>query len=55
MNKIKFTRGTMTKISDEYYNLILSNNDSQVYKVTVNQRDAAEIINKYYPKVSLQK
>lgn len=45
----------MVKISEEYYNLTLFNDGKQVYKVTLPRLDAAEMINKYYPKISVQK
>lgn len=54
MNKIKFTTGTIVKISEDYYNLTLFNGEKQVYKVTLPRLDAAEMINKHYPKISLQ-
>jgi len=37
---IRYTRGTIQKLTDDYYTLVLYNNDKIVYKATIG-REAA--------------
>lgn len=50
MSKIKFTSGQIEKLSFDYYNLTLMNGEKVVYKATIERLDAAQLIDKYYPK-----
>jgi hypothetical protein len=44
---MKFTKGNLEKISNEYYNLTLFNNENIVYKSTVPKKEAVRLVNKY--------
>lgn len=53
MNKIKFTAGTLEKISDEYFNLVLTNLGKHVYKATLPISDVANLITKHKDKIKI--
>lgn len=54
MNReVKFTDGTLEKISDEYYNLVLTNLGKQVYKATLSNTDAVKLIGKHNGKIKM--
>lgn len=55
MTKIKFTSGTIEKLSFDYYNIILFNQDKEVYRGTISRLDAATLINKHDKKMRLIK
>jgi len=38
---IRYTRGTIQKLTDDYYTLVLYNNDKIVYKATIGREAAA--------------
>lgn len=47
MEKIKFTSGTLQKIDSDYYNLILIDGATEVYKATLSRLEAAQVMNDY--------
>jgi hypothetical protein len=47
MKKIQFTQGTITKLTEEHYTLILLNGEKVVYKATIDRLEAAGLIDKY--------
>lgn len=53
MLKIKFTDGTLQKISSEYYDLVLTHTGKQIYKVTLPNEDAIKIIEKHSGKIKM--
>lgn len=42
--KIPYTAGTIERIDENYFNLILYKNDNVVYKATIPQTAASELI-----------
>ncbi len=53
INGISFTTGIAEKLG-EYYNITLFKRDKQVYKATMTGPDAADVINKFYPKIKIK-
>lgn len=37
---IKYTNGTLSKLTEDYYTLVLFNNGKQVYKATIPTKEA---------------
>ena len=44
MSQIKYSAGTVQRIDEQYFNLILYKNNNVVYKATINQAKASELI-----------
>lgn len=46
MKAIKYTAGTLTKIDDNYYNIVLFNEGKQVYKGLLTRVEASNLLMK---------
>ena len=44
MKAIKYTAGTLEKIDENYYNIVLFNNGKQVYKGLLTRVEASQIM-----------
>jgi hypothetical protein len=44
MSQIKYSAGTIQRIDEQYFNLVLYKNANVVYKATINQAKASELI-----------
>ena len=54
--KIKFATGTVQKVTNEYYNLILKDQlGNTVYSATISSLDAAQYLDKYFHSITLIK
>lgn len=42
--KIPYSNGTIERIDEQYFNLILYKNDNVVYKATIPQNEASQLI-----------
>jgi antitoxin component YwqK of YwqJK toxin-antitoxin module len=48
MNKISFSLGTLSKLTEGYYNLTLLNSSGKIiYKATMSNNEASKVIMKY--------
>jgi antitoxin component YwqK of YwqJK toxin-antitoxin module len=48
MNKISFASGTLSKLTEGYYNLTLFNSSGKIiYKATMSNNEASKVIMKY--------
>jgi hypothetical protein len=48
MNKIAFSSGTLSKLTEGYYNLTLLNSSGKIiYKATMSNNEASKVIMKY--------
>ena len=53
MSKIAFTSGTLLKLTNDYYNLELSNNGTVVYKATLPRVEACKLLEKHPAKINM--
>ena len=44
MKAIKYTSGTLQNVDSNYYNIVLLNNDKQVYKGLLTREEASKIM-----------
>jgi hypothetical protein len=44
MSQIKYSAGTLQRIDEQYFNLVLYKESNVVYKATINQAKASELI-----------
>jgi outer membrane protease len=44
MSQIKFTSGTLQRLDEQYFNLVLLKDSNVVYKATITQSKASQLI-----------